>query len=292
VRGAATLVGAGALLAAVGGVAAVALGGSPAHRAEGGIQATRSPGEAAARSRSPEPRAAATTQADIAYDGRYTFVRIEYDAGGGSLRGFGGRERGFGGRREPPWAHDYPRAETNFAKIVRETTFIEPFMDGSRILRMDDPEVFKYPIAYVVEVGFWDASPREIEALGQYLGKGGFLIVDDFRAEQLYRLEEILQRAVPGMRILEVPNDHDIFDSFFHIPDPHALLPPTFQQYRPIYLGLFQDNDPSKRLMAILNYNNDIGEYWEFSDQGYVPIDLSNEAYKFGVNYVIYALTH
>ena len=40
------------------------------------------------------------------------------------------------------------------------------------------------------------------------------------------------------------------------------------------------------------NYNNDIAEYWEFSDYGYYPIDLSNEAYKFGVNYVMYALTH
>jgi hypothetical protein len=59
-----------------------------------------------------------------------------------------------------------------------------------------------------------------------------------------------------------------------------------------VYLGLFEDNDPTKRLMAILNYNNDIGDYWEWSDMGYYPIDLSNEAYKFGVNYLVYAMTH
>ena len=28
------------------------------------------------------------------------------------------------------------------------------------------------------------------------------------------------------------------------------------------------------------------------SDTGYVPVDLSNEAYKFGVNYFMYGLTH
>ena len=55
---------------------------------------------------------------------------------------------------------------------------------------------------------------------------------------------------------------------------------------------MFDDNDPSKRLMVVVNYNQDLAEYWEFSDTGYVPVDLSNEAYKFGVNYVMYAMTH
>jgi hypothetical protein len=241
--------------------------------------------------RSPDPGAPtrpAPVQEDVPYDGRFTFVRIQYDVlGGRSLRGFGR-----GGGREPEWAHDYPRAETNFAKIISETTMIDPYMGGSRILRMDDPEVFRYPLIYVVEVGYWDASRREIEALGLYLQKGGFMIVDDFRAEQIYQLEAIVQQALPGIRMIEVPSDHEIFDSFFHIDDPHALAPPTFQQYRPVYLGLFEDNDPTKRLMAILNYNNDIGDYWEWSDMGYYPIDLSNEAYKFGVNYLVYAMTH
>jgi hypothetical protein len=59
-----------------------------------------------------------------------------------------------------------------------------------------------------------------------------------------------------------------------------------------VYLGLHEKNDPERRLMVIANYNNDIGEYWEFSDVGWYPIDLSNEAYKLGVNYVIYAMTH
>ena len=56
--------------------------------------------------------------------------------------------------------------------------------------------------------------------------------------------------------------------------------------------SMFEDNDPTKRLIAVANFNNDLGEYWEFSDQGVDPVDLSNEAYKFGVNYFIYALIH
>ena len=58
------------------------------------------------------------------------------------------------------------------------------------------------------------------------------------------------------------------------------------------FLGIFEDNDPSKRLLAIVNYNNDVSEYWEWSDQSFLPIPLSNEAYRLGVNYVVYGMTH
>ena len=60
----------------------------------------------------------------------------------------------------------------------------------------------------------------------------------------------------------------------------------------PRFYGVYENNDPDGRLMLVANYNNDIGEYWEYSDTGWLPIDLSNEAYKFGVNYVMYAMTH
>lgn len=230
--------------------------------------------------------APAPPQDDTPYDGRYTFARIQFGGGGGGLRDL----RGFG-RREPPWAHDHPRADRNFSSILGELTFVDTDADNIRVLRMDDPEVFKYPVIYVVEVGSWDASREEVDALGEFLGKGGFMIVDDFRDRQIYQLQSILAEALPGMEILEVPDDHEIFDSFYFIEDPHSLIPP-YGGNRPIYFGVFEDNDITKRLMAILNYNNDIAEYWEFSDQGFYPIDLANEAYQFGVNYVMYALTH
>ena len=57
--------------------------------------------------------------------------------------------------------------------------------------------------------------------------------------------------------------------------------------------GIYEDNDPvNGRLMVIVNGNQDLQEYWEYSDRGYYPIDLSNEAYKLGVNYIVYGMTH
>ena len=67
---------------------------------------------------------------------------------------------------------------------------------------------------------------------------------------------------------------------------------PPYGDLPPAWYGVFEDNDPAKRLLLVANDNNDLGEYWEFSDTGWVPIDLSNEAYKFGVNYIIYGMTH
>ena len=58
------------------------------------------------------------------------------------------------------------------------------------------------------------------------------------------------------------------------------------------FYGIYEDNDPSKRLMMIVNYNTDISQYWEWSGTGLRPIDDTNEAYKLGVNYLLYGLTH
>ncbi len=102
---------------------------------------------------------------------------------------------------------------------------------------------------------------------------------------------EALGRVLPDARLVELEGSHPIFDSFFKI-DPTALEHPFFLVEPPTYYGVFEDNDPSRRLMLIANYNNDIGEFWEWSDTGFIPIELSNEAYKLGVNYIVYGMTH
>jgi hypothetical protein len=110
--------------------------------------------------------------------------------------------------------------------------------------------------------------------------------------DHLLNFEAQLGRVLPGALLLPLEAGQEVFDSFFHIGDPHSLMPPYERGLPPVYLGVFEDNDPAKRLMVVVNYNQDLAEYWEFSDYGYYPIDLANDAYKFGVNYVIYGLTH
>ena len=221
---------------------------------------------------------------NVEYDAKLTFARVRFDSG---IQGFSRR----GSNGEPPWAHDYPTADIHLMKIMNELTSASPHVDGSSVVTFDDPELFNYPIAYVSEPGMWLATDAEIEGVRAYLKKGGFLIFDDFRCDDWYNLEAQMKRALPDARWVEVDHAHPIFNSFFEIKNFNfgAYARECGQEK---YFGIFENNDPTKRLLAVAGLNQDLGEFWEFSDTGMIPIDLSNEAYKFGVNFYIYGLTH
>jgi hypothetical protein len=225
-------------------------------------------------------------QGNTPYDGRFVFVRLRY----GTPIGYGryGNWIGDGGL---PWSHDYPEGEVHFSKILDELTNLRIRTDGSNILAIDDPELFNYPVAYMAEPGHWGITEKEATALRSYLLKGGFLIFDDFRGRDWDNLQYQMASVLPEARWIELDGTAKVFHSFFEIDHPETLAAP-YGGLPPTYWGLFENNDPNKRLMAIANVNNDISEYWEFSDTGIAMVDLTNEAYKFGVNYVIYGLTH
>ena len=218
---------------------------------------------------------------NTAYDGRFVFVRLRYDMG---------ISRGFF-RNDLPWAHDYPLAERNLSRILEAVTSLDPYLapNGGNVLMLDDPELHKFPFAYMSEPGYWTLNEEEARGLREYLLKGGFLVFDDFRGDHWYNFEQQLRRVLPGARLLPLDITHPIFHAFFGIE--------TLEMYEmyglPVeFYGVFENNDPAGRLMIIANYNNDIGEYWEYSDTGWYPVDLTNDSYEFGVNYVIYAMTH
>ena len=175
--------------------------------------------------------------------------------------------------------------------MLDELTAVGPHLRSSNVLSANDPEIFKYPVAYLCEPGYWMVSDEEAESLRTYLLKGGFIIFDDFAGPDWYNFADKLQVVLPGHQLVRLDPSHPIFDSFFDIDDLNHEHP-VYAGIQAEYFGVFEDNDPSKRLMAIVNYNNDIGDYWEWSDAGFLPIELSNEAYKLGINYIVYAMTH
>ncbi len=238
----------------------------------------------AQRGRSRRPALDVEVQGNTPYDGRFVFVRLKYNASFGRW----GNWIGDGGL---PWSHDYPDGEVHFSKILEELTLLDIRTDGSNILAIDDPELFNYPVAYMAEPGHWGITPPEAAALRNYVLKGGFLIFDDFRGRDWENLQDQMRVALPEARWQELDGTARVFHAFFEIPDPETLAAP-YGGLPPTYWGLYENNDPRRRLMAIANVDNDISEYWQFSDTGIAPVDLTNEAYKFGVNYVIYALTH
>ena len=216
------------------------------------------------------------------YDGRFTFVRLRY-----------GPPVPFASQRIP-WSHDYPEGERHFMQILNEITYLAPHIEESNIMALDDPALGRYPVAYMAEPGFWTPTDGEAAAFRAYLHKGGFVIFDDFAENRggWDYFTSVMRRVIPDGRWQELDGSHQIFHSFFEIPSPQEFLPPYDRGLRPIFYGLFEDNDPDRRLLAIANFNNDISEYWEFATTGFAPISETNEAYKLGVNYVMYGMTH
>jgi Domain of unknown function (DUF4159) len=212
------------------------------------------------------------------YDGQFTFVRIRY-----------GPDYGFVSQRLP-WSHDYPAGEQHFMKILNEVTYLNAHDEETNILTFDDPMLFKYPVAYLCEPGGWTLTDGEAAGLRAYLQKGGFVIVDDFRSYHWDNFQTQMARVMPEAQYYDLDLSHPIFHGFFEI---KTLEVPQYYDPPPaVFRAVYEDNDPSKRIMMIINYNTDISEYWEWSDTGLRPIDESNEAYKLGVNYIIYGMTH
>ena len=216
------------------------------------------------------------------YDGRFTFARVRYrPAPGGNWAG---------GR--PSWVHGYPLAERNLMQIMKEVSLLDANVDNANVVTLDDPALFNYPIAYIIEVGWWTLTDLEAAGLRAYLQKGGFLIVDDFHFDNEWAVfEAAMLRVLPGAKIVRLDITHPIFNTFFDI---NSLddFPQAYTYGKAVFRGVYEDNDPKKRLLMIINYNTDVSQYWEWSGRGLRPFDDTNEAYKLGVNYLIYGLTH
>ena len=269
--------------------AVLALGASADVRVDPSAAVHR---EALTAARQPYP----TDYNNAPYDGRFTFVRIRFtptNAGGGFGFG-GGGGRGFGRFNDVKWNHDFPRAESHFMKIMEELSALDAKQGGSNVFGWDEPEVMRYPLAYQCEVGFWNPTDKEAEGMRAYFAKGGFVIFDDFAGPNAWETFQAgIRKVLPDIRMVQIDASHPIFDSFFKIELADALAKGRGAYGLPVeFWGAFEDNDPSKRLLFVANYNNDIGENWEFSDEpGAFPVDMTSVAYKLGVNYLMYGLT-
>jgi hypothetical protein len=240
---------------------------------------------------------------NIPYDGQFTFVRLKYTHGPGG--------DWYGGW--PAWGHGYPLSEQNLMRIMQEVSFLNPHVDEINAITLDDPALFRYPLAYIIEVDWWAMTDREAAALRIYLQKGGFVIVDDFKPRRgrfggrfggglggdlgggygtgWDVFEQAMRRVMPNGTFVDLDASHQIFHTFFEV-DRLDIIPQAYIAGQPIFRGLFEDNDRNKRLQMIVNYNTDVSQFWEWSGTGLRPIDETNEAYKLGVNYIVYGLTH
>jgi len=228
---------------------------------------------------------------EFAVKAEFHFLRLEYvdlpNAGRGFFRGW--------------WRQDWPEADVHFAQGVRRLTRID--IGEGRHVPLTDDRIYSYPWAYATQVGYWDLSDAEIRRLRDYLLRGGFLVVDDFWGEQEWRVFQNSMRRVFGEQpITDIGEDDPLMHILFDIEErtqvpglrhlrrgsggrilvqTHAGPP----QWRAIH-------DPKGRMVVAINYNMDVGDAWEHADMPEYPMEMTALAYRFGINYIIYAMTH
>ena len=57
----------------------------------------------------------------------------------------------------------------------------------------------------------------------------------------------------------------------------------------PEWRGIYDDEG---RLMVIINFNMDLGDAWEHADVPEYALQYTTRAYKYAINYILYAMTH
>lgn len=220
--------------------------------------------------------------------------------------------RGIQGGDGGGWTTDYPDADLNFSTRLGELTKT-PISKNKRtgepnhlIVPLTDPLLFHCPFLMMFEVGNFYIDENEARLLREYLTKGGFLWVDDFWGSYAWSLwESQIRKALPSGQfpIVDLPLDHTIFHQFFEVKKKSQI--PSIDHW----LGTGGDtsergadsrevhirgiHDEHGRLIVLMTHNTDFGDSWEregLSHQYFLTFSV--DGYHFGINTLLYAMTH
>jgi len=211
----------------------------------------------------------------------FTFARVQFH-----WTGRGGYNR----EGQEPWEHDYPRSEDFFLAMVGQVTGVATDLRAFKIVELDSDELYKFPYAYFSEPGFMDLTDGEIKHMRQYFNRGGFAVFDDFRGRALANLEFQMQRVFPDRQLERMDIKDPVFRSFYEIET--LEMPPPYVNFDSGTPSFWAMRDEKGRVILIANADNDFGEYWEDIDLGAEALHPAVQSFQFGVNYLLYAMTH
>ena len=222
----------------------------------------------------------------------FIYTRLMYPSAG--RRGFGG----YGGRGGGSWATDYPKNDRQFLQGLRRLTRVHA-RSMENVVDLDTDDLFNYPFIYAVEVGQWYLSDAQAAKMREYLLRGGFLMVDDFHGTYEWEMfMASMSRVFPDRPVVEMENKDAIFhvlydlDERFQVPGLAALYGGVTYERDGIearWRGIYDDKG---RIMVAICHNMDLGDAWEWADDPTYPERYASLAYRIGVNYIVYSMTH
>lgn len=205
------------------------------------------------------------------------------------------------GPGRPWWAIDWPDAEEHFTAGVQRYTAIDIAPD-SRHIKLTDKALFDFPWLFVQQVGRWALDRNEKQHLREYLLRGGFMVVDDFHGPMQWQtFASVLAEVLPEYQVIDIPVGDELLHVLFDL-EQRTQIPGRRHLYSngqnivvqmphgpPRWRGVYDDDG---RLMVAINFNMDVGDAWEHADDPVYPLSMTTLAYQFGINYLIYAMTH
>jgi hypothetical protein len=246
----------------------------------------------------------------------FYFTRLRYREGGTRGRGFFGmggtmpkpapfRCPEFGGGNFFPvqgwgWGTDYPGGDCKFMGGINRLTGL-PVYPHPNVVDIMEPALFTYPYIYIVEPGGLYFTDEEADRLREYFNRGGFLHVDDFWGlRQKANFEREIRKVFPDRRMEVLPLSHEIFHTFFDIKETIQVPNvrngcdggPYWEQPDDKEPRIYGISDERGRLQVVVTYNSDLGDAWEYMDLACYPQKLSGQAYRLGLNFMIYAMSH
>ena len=223
----------------------------------------------------------------------FYWSRLRYtsrtDAYGGYGYGYG-----YGGS----WSRDYPKADRQFLMALKRLTRIEA-RPTEQVVDLDSDDIFNYPWVYAVQVASWTFSDAEAKRLREYLLKGGFLMVDDFHGTADWDRFMAGMRMVFPDRPVEDLNDNDeifhvLYDigERFQVPgEQYVVTGRTYEKdgYVPKWRAI---RDDKGRIMVAICHNMHLGDAWEWADMPEYPERFASMAFRVGLDYIMYGMTH
>jgi len=227
--------------------------------------------------------------------GGFTYCRLQYTSVRNTPSGNG-------------WRTDFPQADRNLPTRLSELTptSISRWSHGEpgfAIVRATDPDLYRCPFLMATDVGQLGFSEVEVDAMRQFLLKGGFFWADDFwGSDEWYYFSNEVARILPEYPIVEVPMDHPLFSIVYQVPRVPQIPAISFWRRNggatsekgadsavPTMQAVF---DETGRILVLVTHNTDISDGWEReAEDTEFFLRFSPDAYAIGVNVVVWSLT-
>jgi len=218
----------------------------------------------------------------------FYFSRLRYPA----------MRNGYFGRAGGSWATDYPKADRQFLQGVRRLTRVH-VRSVEQVVDLESDEIFNYPWIYVTEVGRWGLNDSQVKRLREYILRGGFMMTDDFHGTFEWDVfMASMSRVFPDRPVVDMDTRDEVYhvlyslDERLQVPGIQYLFTgnvderdTTGGRWRGIY-------DDKGRLMVAITHNQDLGDAWEWADHPQYPEKWASMAYRMGINYIVYSMTH